>query len=188
MKKAFLLPLLLLGLVGCGNNGGGAKTLAVYDFSSITRKNGQGYADLETINAAFAAFKTKGDASIEITEHVAVYEGTGSSGAKPQTAGILKMGKSDTVGKLVFTVSATVKKIKINCHSFYGKSADYPTNTTNAVKVNGGDYKFLPYNETGDGENIEFAVNGKTITIETINPSDNTKGGRGYFYSFTLLG
>lgn len=187
MKKLFLLPLVaMFGLVGCGGDnpggGGGDVVAAKFDFSTAPAGN-EIAADGAT--EKLASYKKEGSASITVTEIAKVYEGNGSGGAKPNAAGLLKFGTSSVQGKLVFTVSVAVKKVVLNCHSFYKPSEQYPTNTTNFVKVNELAPVALPYNADATGENLEFAVSGTTVSILSVN-SDGTGAGRGCFYSITL--
>ena len=190
MKKLFLLPFVaMFGLVGCGgdNPGGGGgggegKLVAQYDFS--TAPAGSAIA-LEGATEKFASYKKSGDASITVTAIDKVYEGNGSGGAKPDAAGLLKFGTSSVQGKLVFTVSVAVTKVVLNCHSFYKPSDQYPTNTTNFVKVNTLDAVALPYNAEASGEDLTFNVSGSEITILTVN-AEGTGAGRGCFYSISL--
>lgn len=159
---------------------------AVYDFSSLTAK-GTGLT-LDTLNSTLAATKTSGAGSLTATALEKVYDGNGSGGAKANTAGLLKLGTGSVNGSMTFTVSEEITKVVINCHSFYAYSEQYPSNTTNFIKVNGGTAVALPYNATAAGEDLEFTVTGTSLTIETYNPnpSGNTTAGRGYIYSITL--
>ena len=95
-------------------------------------------------------------------------------------------------GVLTFTVSQAITKVVINCHSFYASSEQYPTNTTNFIKVNAAsdaDAVALPYNANATGEDLEFAVTGTEVTITTYNPapSGSTTAGRGYIWSIKLV-
>ena len=186
MKKLFLLPVMMFALVGCNKSAAPAGPVCKLDFSTVTDTTGKAYADAAAATTAFAAYKVSGEA-VTVTEAINVYEGGGTGGAKENSAGLLKLGKGKGNGVLKFTVTSDVKKVILNCHSFYASSEQYPTNTTNAVKVNGGDAVALPYNATGDGENLEFTITAsKEITIETCHPTDATKFGRAYIYSITL--
>ncbi len=185
MKKLFLLPVMMFALVGC-NKPAPAGPVCKLDFSSVTETTGKSYESAEAATTAFASYKVEGQA-VTVTEVTNVYEGGGTGGAKENAAGLLKLGKGKGNGVLKFTAASDVTKVILNCHSFYASSEQYPTNTTNAIKVNGSDAVALPYNATGAGENLEFTITAsKEITIETCHPTDATKFGRAYIYTITL--
>ena len=197
MKKLFVLPIAtLLMLTGCNqpaSGGGGGEpaqltVLAKYDFSTVTAKGTIINAD--AANEKFGSYKVEGEGSITISEITRVYEGNSKGGAEAWSSkgGLLKLGVGTENAKLVFTTSETVKKVVLNCHSYYAKSADYPNNTTNLVKFNGGDAVALPYNEEAKGEDLEFTMSGTSVTIETYNPepTDKVTAGRGFLFTLTL--
>lgn len=195
MKKAlFILPMFAFLLAGCGgggnSNGGGGdqtpQTVLKLDFSTAPAGN-------EITSAAattkLMSFKTEGAATATVQEIVKVFEGNGSGGAKPNAAGLLKMGTGSVNGKLSLQLSASFTKVIVNCHSFYASGEQYPTNTTNFVKVNGGTAVAFPYNAEATGENLEFTVSGSTFTLETHNPAPagTATAGRGVLYSITFI-
>lgn len=114
--------------------------------------------------------------AVEVTN---VYPGTGSGGAHPDTAGILKMGKSKNAGKLVLTFSSNVAKVEIKCHDFYKQSTDYPT-TSRTVSVNGA-AQTSPYNANGDAEVLEFTL-ATASNVVTIDTSE-----RAYIYEIVII-
>ncbi len=197
MKKLILLPLAtLLMLTGCNQPSGGGDggdpepsepvLLVKYDFSAVTAKGSKINADVA--DDKFASYKVDGEGSITISEINLFYEGNGRGGALENQGGMLKFGKGDENAKLVFTANETIKKMVLNCHSFYVSSEEYPVNDTNLIKVNGADAVALPYNANATGEDLEFTIDSKTVTIETANnnPTEYTTAGRGFLFSLTL--
>lgn len=205
-KKLFLLPLMAFLLVGCnkptggggqgggegGGGGGGGEPqptlVAKYDFSSLTKK-GEEIKTADAMKTVFAGALASGGTNIvsNVSTITKVYEGN-SNGGIGAAAGLLKFGTGSANGVLEFTLTQEVKKVVLNCHSFYKSSAEYPNNTTNYVAVNSGTAVAAPYNETAAGEDVEFAVTGTTVKIETSNPAptSTTTAGRIVVYSIAL--
>lgn len=204
MKKGlFLLPLLVLGLVACGSNpsaslpdsttesGGETSTstpapaglIATYDFTVLTG-TGQTSDELTNPQDVLGSLGT----AITWTSGTKVYNGNGTGGVRESNpAGLLKFGSSKAQGVLSFTVNENVSRIVLGCHSFYGVSDSYPTNTTNFVKVNDMTPVVAPYNATGASEDVEFNLSPATnsITITSCN-EDGTGAGRIILYTISL--
>ena len=130
-----------------------------FDFSTV--ENG---SEL-TAETALALFNSlcadSGLVSVGVSK---IYQGTGSGGAKPNTAGILKSGTSSADGQMVLTFDKAVAKVEIKCHDFYKKSSSNPTNK-NTISINGSTDRLLPYNDTGDGEVMTFNLSTASTVI-----------------------
>lgn len=100
-----------------------------------------------------------------------IYDGNGTGGAYPETAGLLKTGTSKAAGQIVldFAEGTEVTKVEITCHDWYKKSDSYPTNS-NTVAVNAGEAVYAPYNEEGTAEALVFEIEASnTVTIDVTN-------------------
>ena len=100
-----------------------------------------------------------------------IYDGNGTGGAYPETAGLLKTGTSKVAGQIVldFAEGTEVTKVEITCHDWYKKSESYPTNS-NTVAVNAGEAVYAPYNEEGTAEALVFEIEASnTVTIDITN-------------------
>lgn len=100
-----------------------------------------------------------------------IYDGNGTGGAYPETAGLLKTGTSKVAGQIVldFAEGTEVTKVEITCHDWYKKSESYPTNS-NTVAVNASEAVYAPYNEEGTAEALVFEIEASnTVTIDITN-------------------
>ena len=100
-----------------------------------------------------------------------IYDGNGTGGAYPDTAGLLKTGTSKVAGQIVldFAEGTEVTKVEITCHDWYKKTENYPTNS-NTVAVNAGEAVYAPYNEEGTAEALVFEIEASnTVTIDITN-------------------
>ena len=109
----------------------------------------------------------QGNAHITAVTASKIYDGNGTSGAYPNTAGLLKTGTGSAAGKIVFTLDVDVAKVEISCHDWYKKNDSNPTNS-NTVAVNGSATQLAPYNEEGTFGTLTFelAEGSKEITID----------------------
>jgi hypothetical protein len=109
----------------------------------------------------------QGNAHVTAAETTKIYDGTGSGGAHPSEAGMLKSGTGSAVGQIKLTLDAKANVVELLSHDFYKKDADHPTNS-NTIAVNGGDAVLAPYNENGTLEvvTIALAEASKEITID----------------------
>ena len=196
-KKLFILPLMAFLLAGCGGGGesggggggggGGAKAIATYDFTGLTEK-GTEIATADAFGETLSSVCDGEDIVSSVNSISKLYDGNGQGGVFANASGFIKMGTGKVNGVIDLTLSKSIKKVVLNCHSFYASSTDYPTNTTNFISVNSGTAVAMPYNATGAGEDLSFEVSGTSLKIETSNPAptDNTTAGRGYLFSITL--
>lgn len=106
-----------------------------------------------------------------------IYKSTGTSGAHPNTDGIIKTGTSKLPGTMKLTLAKAVKKLEISCHDFYAKTDAYPTNS-NKITVNGIE-QLAPYNAEGNAENLVWEF---TEPVTEINYSST----RVYLWSMTF--
>ena len=99
-----------------------------------------------------------------------IYDGNGTGGAYPSTAGFLKTGTSSEAGQIKFTLDGTANKVEILCHDFYKPSTQYPTNS-NTFSVNGSDPVLAPYNSDATFETLTFDLDeaSNVITIDINN-------------------
>ena len=149
----------------------------VYDFSGLTGQ-GTGLTDtnaLDTIKGACS-----GNSKLDSVTVKNIYNGNATGGAYPNTAGLLKFGKSGdgNDGTLTLTFSENVSKIVINCHDWNKKSSQ-PTNS-NTISVNDATAKTLPYNETGAGGDVEFVLAAPSKTVKIVISQ------RGFVFNFTI--
>ena len=130
----------------------------VVDFSGTS---GSGEHNAESLGAFVL-----GDLITAVSNVSKIYKSTGSSGAHPNSDGIIKTGTSSANGTMTLTSAKPIKKLVIKCHDFYAKSADHPTNS-NKLSINGVE-KLAPYNETGNGEDLEWEFTEPVSTIELV--------------------
>ena len=109
----------------------------------------------------------QGNAHITAVTASKIYDGNGTGGAYPNTAGLLKTGTGSAAGKIVFTLDAKASKVEISCHDWYKKNDSNPTNS-NTVAVNGSETQLAPYNEEGTfgALTFELATASKEVTID----------------------
>ena len=109
----------------------------------------------------------QGNAHVTAVTASRIYDGNGTGGAYPNTAGLLKTGTGSAAGKIVFTLDVDVAKVEISCHDWYKKNDSNPTNS-NTVAVNGSETQLAPYNEEGTFGTLTFelAEGSKEITID----------------------
>ncbi len=112
----------------------------------------------------------QGNTHVKAVEATKIYDGTGSGGALPNAAGMLKSGTGSAAGQIKFTLDGLANKVEIVCHDFYKKSADHPTNT-NTFAVNGSATQLAPYTEdaTFGTLTFELAEESGIITIDIKN-------------------
>ena len=146
---------------GGGEQGNNLTEAIVLDYSGLTLKGSE-------IAAADALAKIgQGNAHVTAVTSSKIYDGNGSGGAYPNTAGMLKSGTSSVAGQINLTLDANANKVEILCHDFYKKDADHQTNS-NTFAVNGSDAVLAPYNETAEFGTLTFnlAEAAKEITID----------------------
>ena len=115
------------------------------DFSTITKS--LTYND-ESMNAAW------GSEALTISGVSAVYAGAGAGGCHENEFGLIKMGKSKSVGTFTVNTTEAFAKVTVNCHGFYAPSEKFPNNS-NKFDVNGTTVD-APFNDTGAAEALEF--------------------------------
>ena len=117
--------------------------------------------------ALFGASCNLKDGPLTAVALTKIYDGTGTGGSKPNTAGILKVGTSKLGGQFVLTFDRNVASVQIKVHDFYVPSDSHPTNSTNIV-VNGSDAQTVPYNADGTPGMLTFDLTtaSKTVTID----------------------
>ena len=130
------------------------------DFSTITKS--LTYND-ESMNAAW------GSEALTISGVSAVYAGAGAGGCHENEFGLIKMGKSKSVGTFTVNTAEAFAKVTVNCHGFYAPSEKFPNNS-NKFDVNGTTVD-APFNDTGAAEALEFAPAEptKTWTFTSMN-------------------
>lgn len=140
----------------------------IFNFSTITETAGKEITAEDALNL-FNGWATSESGLTAVTVSK-VYPGTGSGGAHPNEAGLLKLGTKDVAGKIVLTFAEGTKiaKVEIVCHDFYAKSDDHPTNS-NTIAVNGCEPVLAPYNADGALEKLvfELTATSNVITIDT---------------------
>ena len=119
-----------------------------------------------------------------------IYNGTGSGGAYPDSAGYVKTGTGSVEADMQLTFSKKVTKVEIVCHDFYKKSDAYPTNT-NQVAVNNGTAQLAPYTENADFATLTFVLDTASENVNihvsnTATTASTNKGGRIYIKSITV--
>lgn len=138
-----------------------------YNFSETSTKKGTELTDNAASLALFGASCNLKDGPLTAVALTKIYDGTGSGGSKPNTAGILKVGTSKLGGQFVLTFDRNVASVQIKVHDFYVPSDSHPTNSTNIV-VNGSDAQTVPYNADGTPGVLTFDLTtaSKTVTID----------------------
>ena len=152
-----------------------------YNFSeTVTKTSATAPKDNAAALALFGASCNLKDGPLTAVALTKIFEGTGSGGSKPNTAGILKTGTKDVNGKFVLTFDRKVASVQIKVHDFFVPSDTYPTNTTNIV-VNGSDAQTVAYNAEGTPGVLTFDL---TTASETVTIDCN---GRMYIYEIVIV-
>ncbi len=148
---------------------------AVFDFSGVSEK-GVALSDGDATDY-FKSF-ANADSNLTKAEVSKIYKGNGQGGAHAESAGFLKAGTASAAGQIKLTFSKNVTSVVVNCHDWFAKSANYPTNS-NTVAVNGSTQP-MPYNETGTPGDLTFTLSEETnvVTIDI-----NT---RGFIFKITV--
>ncbi|MBQ7324543.1 MAG: hypothetical protein IJW98_02250, partial [Clostridia bacterium] len=132
-----------------------AETSVTIDFSSLTGKNVE-----ITSSDALSTFKScaSDDSYLTAVTVSKIYNGNGSGGLKPQTAGLIKTGTSSKNGELTMTFTEKVSKVELVCHG-------WKVDGTDTVSVNGGATQNAPTN--GDiTETLTFEIDAsETVAI-----------------------
>lgn len=151
-----------------------------YNFSETSTKKGTELTDNAASLALFGASCNLKDGPLTAVALTKIYDGTGSGGSKPNTAGILKTGTSSVNGQFVLTFNRKVASVQIKVHDFYVPSDSHPTNTTNIV-VNGSDGQTVAYNADGTPGVLTFDLGtaSETVTIDC--------NGRMYIYEIVIV-
>lgn len=151
-----------------------------YNFSETSTKKGSEMTDNAASLALFGASCNLKDGPLTAVALTKIYDGTGSGGGKPNTAGILKTGTGSANGKFVLTFNRKVASVQIKVHDYYVPSDTHPTNTTNIV-VNGSDAQTVAYNAEGTPGVLTFDL---TTASETVTIDCN---GRMYIYEIVIV-
>lgn len=149
---------------------------AVLDFSGVT-ESGEGLSNGE-VTSEIIGFASA-NSNLTKVETSYVYKGNGSGGAYPNVGGFLKFGKSDAAGQLKLTFSKNVSSVVINCHDWYKKNDQNPTNS-NTVAVNDSATQLMPYNEEATPGDLTFNLATATNVIKI----DVNK--RGFVFKITV--
>ncbi|HPY80195.1 MAG TPA: hypothetical protein PLY58_04180 [Bacilli bacterium] len=208
MKKiAFLLPLMALLLVGCGNNdngggggdgdgdGGGGNNptyhlVAEYDFTTNGHTATGTELTADTAKTLFADSLSDGTDKISSVSDLAkVFDGNSTGGAYANTSQLVKMGTSSVDGAFTLNlVSGTnIKRVVVSAFDWYKKTEPYPVNT-NSLLVNG-DSQLAPYNEAGTPGDLTYDLATATDTLAFQADGAGTDGnafGRVFLFSIAL--
>ena len=140
LSKIFAVALCLVMVLSMLPLGASAASdTLTLDFTGLT---GVGTEITDDALSVFqGAASTTGLTAVTLTK---VYDGNGTGGAFPNTAGMLKLGTSKVDGAMELTFDKKVAKVEITCHDWYTKSDNYPTNS-NTVAVNGSAAQLAPY-------------------------------------------
>ena len=149
-----------------------ASNTVTMDFTSLTQQGAEIAAE-----DALAVFQNAGAGNdLTAVTLTKVYDGNGTGGAYPDTAGFLKCGTGKVDGALELTFAKKVTKVEITCHDWYKKSDKYPTNT-NTFAVNGGTAQLAPYTVDGTMGVLTFDIAAsETVSINLDNTSSSGFG------------
>ena len=134
------------------------------DFTSLTKK-GEEITDPTTVVKGCLGDDAAALVSATATK---LYDGNGTGGGLPNTAGFTKWGTGKVAGQLVlnFAEGSQFTKVEIVCHDFYAKSDSFPNNS-NKISVNGSTPTLVPYTTDATGETMTFEIAAAdTITID----------------------
>ena len=160
-------------VVDQGEGGGGGEQevnplteALTLDFSGLNVTTATAFT-ADTLLAALKASAPEGKADLvlSVASLSKVYNGNGSGGAHQNEAGLIKTGTGSAAGEMTVKFGALFNKVVINCHDFYAKSDDHPTNS-NTVAVNGSDPVLAPYNTTGEWADLTFGSLTDTDTLK----------------------
>ena len=150
------------------------------DFSGLTQQGAEIVEDgLDVFQKAGA-----GDAltAVVLTK---VYDGNGTGGAFPNTAGLLKLGTGKVDGAMELTFNKKVTKIEITCHDWYTKSDAHPTNS-NTFAVNGGAPQLAPYTEDATPGVLTFDLGAGSETVDITLDNTGSSFGRAFIFKIVV--
>ena len=152
----------------------------VFDFSSLTEKGTEiTEGALELFNGAANG---SGLTAVTLTK---IYNGNGTGGAFPETAGFLKCGTSKVDGAMELTFSKKAAKVEIVCHDWYTKSDKHPTNS-NTIAVNGGAAQLAPYTADATMGTLTFALDTASETVSIAMDNTGSSFGRVFISKITV--
>ena len=136
-----------------------------FDFSTQTKKN----EEIASSNALSFFASCASDASyLTAATTKKIFNGNGSGGKWPNTAGFLKTGNSSTKGELSLTFTEKVAKVELVCYAWNDGKTD-------TIAVNGGTARTAPYAgsfdtmtfEITESETVQIVANKRTF-IQSI--------------------
>ena len=169
LSKIFAVALCLAMVLAILPMGAAAASETVtLDFSGLTQQG------VEITDTGLEVFQKAGAGDVlTAVELTKVYDGNGTGGAFPNTAGFLKCGTGKVDGAMTLTFAKKVVKVEITCHDWYTKSDSYPTNS-NTIAVNGGEAKLAPYTTDATMGVLSFdiaAANTVSIVLDNTGSS-----------------
>ncbi len=146
-----------------------AATSATFDFTSLTG-TGADLTGSSTLASIINGCGPTGSSYVTDATATKVYNGNGSGGKFPNTAGLLKFGTSSANGVLTLTLTEEVNKVEIVCYAWSDTASD-------TIKVNECTAVASPKSGTWGTKSFDIAsTNEITITTEK----------RGFIQSITV--
>ena len=175
LSKVFAVVLcLVMALSMLPMGAAAADNTLTLDFTGLTQ---QGVEITEDALAVFqGAASGTGLTAVTLTK---VYDGNGTGGAFPNSAGFLKCGTGKVDGALELAFDKKVTKVEITCHDWYTKSDNYPTNS-NTIAVNGGAAQLAPYTTDATMGVLSFDLATASENVSIVLDNTGSSCGRAF--------